>query len=86
MNWAELKQREPLDPKTPAEYTEALRRLVQFFMDNWDNFEDGDGVNRSPDDTNQTKTDVFMVIAGCADNACQSIKQFHKLTAEVESK
>ena len=49
MDWQELKGRKPLDPKTPAEHTEALRRMVNILINDWDNFEDGDGEASSPD-------------------------------------
>lgn len=78
MDWAELKDRNQLDPKTPAEFAEAMRRMVVFLTKEWDNLEDGDGETASPDDDAQTKTDMFHIMAGCADCACQCIKDFRK--------
>lgn len=83
MIWNELKERKPLIPKTPAEYTESLRRLIFFLMNHWDEIPDGDGENISPDENYQTKTDMFRIIAGCSNYACDSIKDFNNLIKGV---
>ena len=72
-----------LDPQTPAEYLEAIRRFVEVFMDNWGKLPDGDGVTQSPDDATQTKTDMFLVISGCCQYALDNIRDFHDMTKGV---
>lgn len=83
-DWAELKEGR-LDPRTPAEYLEAVRRITQTLMDTWDEFPDGDGVNASPDDDNQTKTDMFRIISGCCQYALDNIRDFNKIVESTGS-
>lgn len=83
-NWLELNEMKPLDPKTPAEYLEALRRLINIFIEDWDLFPDGDGINGTlPDDANQTKTDMFLILISCAQYALDNIRDFHKMVDNV---
>lgn len=65
---------EELDPKIPREYLEACRRIVATFEELWDKLPDGNGDEGSDDENNQTKTDMFIIIAGCADYGKAAIK------------
>ena len=78
MDWQELKEQKMLDPKTPAEYAEATRRMLLILINDWDDFKDGDGESSTPDDEPQTKTDMFHIISGCCGFACDCIKDFQK--------
>ena len=78
MDWLELKARKSLDPKTPAEYVEAIRRFTDAFIEMWDNLEDGDGEHGSLDNSPQTKTDLFILVSGCAQCALDNIREFRK--------
>lgn len=79
MNWEELKNKKPLEAKTPAEYLECARRIIEVLMLHWDEFEDGDGETPSEDGQPLTKTDMFNMIAGSCDSARESISNFNKL-------
>ena len=39
MDWQELREMKSLDPKTPAEYAEALMRMLVILINEWDRFE-----------------------------------------------
>jgi len=75
----------PLDPETPREYLEACRRIVDTFEKLWDELLYGDGDKGSPNDENQTKTDMFIILAGCADLGKEAIKDMNKLKELVGS-
>ncbi len=85
MDWAELKARKPLDPKTPAEFVEAMRRFLVIFVNEWDNLPDGDGETESPDDEVQTKTDIFMVIQGCSSYALDTLKNINRMEKSLSN-
>lgn len=65
-----------LDPSTPEEYFEAILRFTEILAEKWEEFPDGDGKRESQDDDNQTKTDMFALVCGCADAAldCLALK------------
>ena len=66
---------EELEAKTPREYLEACRRLIVAFEVLWDELPDGDGNIGSLDEGNATKTDMFNVVAGCADYGKAAIRE-----------
>lgn len=74
-----------LDPITPREYREACRRILTLFEELWDELPDGDGDKGSGGDTNQTKTDFFIILAGCADYGKAAIKIQNELKALVDT-
>lgn len=55
-----------IDPSTPEEYLEVCMRICEQMMEHWEELPDGDGEHRTPDDKNQTKTDIFLALRGCA--------------------
>lgn len=63
-----------LDPTTPEEYLEATLRLCETAFKFWEELPDGDGETETPMDENQTKTDMFMIIQGCASFGLDSLK------------
>ena len=74
-----------LNPTTPEEYLEALFRLCEWLKEHWEEIPDGDGETDTPDDEQQTKTDMFRVIQGCADCGmdCLKVKDMvNKITIE----
>lgn len=75
---------EHLDPKTSREYLEACRRIVYTLEQMWDELPDGDGDKGSPNDENQTKTDMFIILAGCADCGKEAIKDANKLKELID--
>ena len=75
---------EQLDPVTPREFLEALHRLVHVFEAHWDEFPNGDGASYTLDDDNQTKTDIFNTIAGCADYGLGAIKAENLIRDAIE--
>jgi len=74
----------PLDPKTPREYLEACRRIVDTLERMWDELSDGDGDEGSPDNETQTKTDMFIILAGCAELGKEAIKTMNELALLVD--
>lgn len=63
-----------IDPTTPEGYLEAAMRLCEKAMEYWERLPDGDGEHGTPDDENQTKTDMLMIIQGCASYGLDCLK------------
>ena len=74
-DWDTLRDCIPLETKTPAEYAEAIRRLVELLIADWERFPLGDSFPSAEWETGEfaTKADMFGIIAGCALEALDSI-------------
>jgi len=79
MDWEVLRNAEKIDPTTPAEYLEALRRIVDGGCEHWDKFPDGDGEHASAGKGIATKTDLFRTIRGCSDTALDNLKLIRQI-------
>jgi NADH:ubiquinone oxidoreductase subunit F (NADH-binding) len=75
-----------LEPRTPKEYLEAIRRLTIWAEEHLDQLVEGDGVTLSDEEDDQTLTDLFHVISGAALCALDDIAKWHKLNNDINNK
>lgn len=68
--------KEDLNPSTPQEFAEALLRICEGLMENYEKLQEGNGIG-TESDLPETVTDIFYVIRGCADCAIDLIKIKH---------